>query len=80
MLSSSDRSKADAKALYTRLKKKKDWGDAMNAAYPAFQAGQSTPSTPRQSTSPKVAQSGGLSDYQKQLVTKHLKKTRYRYI
>ena len=79
MLSSSARQGEDAKALYTVLKKKKDWGDAMKAAYPTFQANQSAPTKigspdvqPLQQP-PSATQSGGLTDYQKQLVTKHLK-------
>ena len=72
MLSSSARRGEDAKALYTILKKKMDWGNAMKAAYPTFQASQSAPSAPGQAITPPAAQSGGLTDYQKQMVTKHL--------
>ena len=73
MLSSSARSGEDAKALYTILKKKMDWGDAMKAAYPTFQASQSAQPAPSTAAAPSAARSGGLTDYQKQLVTKHLK-------
>ena len=81
MLSSSARGGEDAKALYKILKKKTEWGDAMKAAYPTFQASQSAPTGSGKSgkaasgrpTAPPASKSGGLTDYQKQLVTKHLK-------
>lgn len=57
MLSSTDKASADGKALYERLKKKQDWAQAMQAAYPDFRAAQSAKKAPsssatRQPTAP----------------------------
>ena len=73
MLSSGDAGSAQGQVLYSRLKAKQDWAIAMQISYPDFrasQSGQAIKSTA--ANKQKATKSGGMIDYQKQLITRYL--------
>ncbi|MDH3714315.1 MAG: hypothetical protein OET44_10760 [Gammaproteobacteria bacterium] len=73
MLSSSDAGSAEGQALFARLEEKLAWAQAMQQAYPEFRAGKSGQNGTAATTQKKQSTtSGGMTDYQKQIITKHL--------